>query len=126
MNTSTLEAHRFGRTNDQTAADIFCDPDNGNVTLTIPGVLQQPRVLNHRPGNPWKISLTNLCSHPVVTTKRFEIGDFQLFYGVLTVDDEQAIWGEPLFNAQGIIETGRVDCDITWLGASESLDPIMP
>lgn len=134
MNNAQLEQHRFGRTNDEIATDIFCDPVGGAVTITIPGVLQQPRVLPHRPGEPWKIRLTNLCLRPIVTTNRFEIGDFQLFYDVLTVNGQkQAIWGEPVTDAEDIVinpkggkESGRVDCDITWMGNSETLNPIMP
>jgi len=135
MNQATLEQHKFGRTNDQIAAEIFCATGNGAVTITIPGVLAQPRILRHRPGKPWNISLTNLCLRPVETRDTFEIGDFQLFYDVLTVTGQkQAIWGErpraaapdTEIHAKRYRATGRVDCDITWLGASETLDPIIP
>jgi hypothetical protein len=115
----------FGKINDTTSFDIFCDPVDGFVSLEIPGLLPL-RILRHRPGNPWKINLQNLC-FTADTKNRFEIGDFQLFYDVLRVDgQQQAIWGEPLFDANGIKESGRVDCDITWLGATQSLDDIMP
>jgi hypothetical protein len=128
MDTPTLQRHVFGRTNDTTAADIFCAPANGTVTITIPNV--QPRVLPHRPGNPWKISLTNLCVRSA-TGPRFLRGDFHLFYDVLNVTGQkQAIWGERPNAARSQADrenfTGRVDCDITWLGASQTLDPIMP
>jgi hypothetical protein len=118
-----LKQHEFGRTNDEVGADIFCNPANGNVTIEIPDVLRQPRVLPHRPGNPWKIRLTNLC-RPVGTGKKYEIGDFQLFYSALDVSGQkQAIWGEPTTDR---LASGRVDCDITWLGGEASLDGMMP
>jgi hypothetical protein len=139
MDEPTRQGFRFGLTNDETAADIFCAPTNGAVRIEIPGVLPQPRVLPHRPGNPWKICLTNLCFRAIPSTI-FDIGDFQLFYEVLTVTGQkQAIWGQPVVGQEttcsqilvpnrlgGPILSGRVDCDITWMGASETLDPIIP
>lgn len=141
MDDATRQRHVFGRTNDETSADIYCAPGNGAVTITIPGA--EPRVLQHRPGNPWKICLTNLCIRPVDTGKPLQIGDFHLFYDILSVSGQKrAIWGTPAnpqtrCSASGLsdkmltqppdkIVSGRVDCDITWLGASNSLDAIIP
>lgn len=137
MGAATLSQHLFGRTNDEIAADIFCSPGNGAVTITIPGVLAQPRVLPHRPGNPWDIRLKNLCLNPTVGPGEFEIGDFHLFYDVLTTTGQkQAIWGKPVrvrpssntaAKKVGIprdLVSGRTDCDTTWLGTSQTLDPL--
>jgi hypothetical protein len=137
MGSAALHQHLFGRTNDEIAADIFCAPGNGAVTITIPGVLAQPRVLPHRPGNPWEIRLTNLCLHPTAGTRRFEIGDFHLFYDVLTITGQkQAIWGEPVVvrplsntaattdRVSADLVSGRTDCDSTWLSTRQTLDPL--
>jgi hypothetical protein len=124
MNEVALLQHLFGRTNNETAADIYCRPDTGKITLTIGG--SAPRDFPHRPGNPWKIRLTNLCPRTGGGTDRFEIGDFHLFYSVIDVSGQQkGMWGEPLAGPLPF-DTGRVDCDTTWAGASESLEPIMP
>jgi len=135
MDSTELIRHFFGRTNDEIAADIFCNPSNGAVTITIPGVLAQPRVLTHRPGNPWRVSLKNMCQ-PVGTGQQFERGDFQLFYDVLNVTGQrQALWGKPTLTTitdpdaarKGLLKTktsGRTDCDTTWLGTSQTLDPL--
>jgi hypothetical protein len=136
MGSATLTQHFFGRTNDEIAADIFCAPSNGAVTITIPGVLARPRVLPHRSGNPWEIRLTNLCLHPIAGTRRFELGDFHLFYDVLTITGQKhAIWGEPVVlppsntaatkvGVPADLVSGRTDCDSTWLSASQTLDPL--
>lgn len=126
MNPATLEQHIFGRTNNQTAGDIFCRPADGAVTITIPGVLATPRTLPHRANQPWNIRLTNLCYRPGGTSiQRFRLGDFHQFYDVITVSSQkQCIWGEA--TDKNFIDTGRVDCDTTWLSGLTTLDPIMP
>jgi hypothetical protein len=126
MDQATLERHNFGRTNNETAADIFCAPANGAVKITIPGVLTAPRTFQHRPGQPWNFRLTNLCYHPGGTSmQRFKLGDFHQFYDVLNVSHQkQSIWAEA--TDTNLIDTGRVDCDTTWLGGLTTLDPIMP
>ncbi|HKO42389.1 MAG TPA: hypothetical protein VJU84_03815 [Pyrinomonadaceae bacterium] len=126
MNENTRQQFSFGRTNNETAADIFCAPDTGKVTVTIPNVLPQPIDLPHRPGNPWKVRLTNLCPRTGGGEATFEIGDFQLFYDVLEVTGQkQAIWGQPVASP-AFVDTGRVDCDTTWVSASQTLDEMMP
>jgi hypothetical protein len=124
MDPATLERHIFGRTNNETAGDIFCAND-GAVTLTIPGVISGTRTFPHRPGQPWNIKLTNLCYHPGGTTiQRFKLGDFHRFYDVINVSNQkQCIWGEA--TDKHIVDTGRVDCDTTWLSGLTTLDPIM-
>lgn len=126
MNQATLERHIFGRTNNETTGDIFCRPNDGAVTITIPGVPGMPRTLQHRPGQPWNIRLTNLCYKPGSTSiTRFKLGDFHLFYDVINVSEQQqCIWGEA--TDKNFIDTGRVDCDTAWLSGLETLDPIMP
>lgn len=125
MTEATRQQFIFGRTNNEVTADIYCAPDTGKVTLTIGG---QSRDFAHRSNNPWKIRLTNICPRTGGDGPRFELGDFHLFYSVLNVTGQkQAIWGEPLIGHGPIpLDTGRVDCDLTWAGASEKLDDIIP
>lgn len=119
MNQGQIQDHTFGRTNDRIAADIFCAPDTGKVIIKIDGVLVLE--LPHRPGQPWQISLTNLCPREQGPARMFEKGDFHLFYDVLTVTgQQQVIWGEPV---TGPI-SGRTDCDTVFMDTTQSLDPL--
>lgn len=124
----------FGRTNNEISADIFCDP-GGQVIIKL-GEDELFPPLDHRPGNPWKICLTNLC-RALPPPVGFGKGDFQLFYEVLEISgDKHALWGERV-NQQvqchadpdkGVggepITAGRPDCDTTRLGTIESFDEL--
>ena len=121
----------FGRTNDEISADIFCDP-GGQVVIKI-GDEEKFR-LDHRPGNPWKICLTNLC-RDFPAPIGFGKGDFQLFYEVLEISgNRHALWGDRIAapaqchrdpnKAVGDPIAGRPDCDTTRLGSIESFDDL--
>jgi len=116
----------FGKTNDEIAADIFCDP-GGQLVIRIDG--GEYLRLDHRPGNPWKICLTHLCGQLPPAKGRFEKGDFHLFYDALNITgNRHVLWGEPAPNmirscAQDI-ESGRTDCDTVRLGSTNTLDEL--
>lgn len=128
------DPHVFGKTNDEIAADIFCNP-GGQVIIKIDGA--ERRRLDQRPGNPWQICLTNLCLQLQPTGERFEKGDFQLFYDALNITGQRhALWGEPVpgvvhchpFTEVGFLReraSGRTDCDTTRMGTSQTLDAIL-
>ena len=122
---------RFGHTNDEISADIFCNP-GGRVIIKIGN--EVIRTLEHRPdNNPWKICLTNLCIKAPGPDK-FGKGDFQHFYEILEISKERfALWGEfkpglpechhdPKFFIGPGKEVGRPDCDTTRLGSIGTLD----
>lgn len=123
----------FGKTNDEIAADIFCE-DGGEVVIFIDN--DEHLRLPHREGNPWRICLTHMCRDLPPPTMRFEKGDFHLFYDVLVFSkDRHLLWGEPLpgivhcdpFNEHGFLrdrESGRTDCDTVRLGERESLEDL--
>jgi hypothetical protein len=123
LSAPAVEAARLGRTNDRIAADIFCAP-GGQVVIKVDGV-ERGR-LDHRPGNPWQIGLTNLCVRNP-SGRRFDKGDFHLFYDALT-GQKLAIWGEPvghaLRNIPADLVSGRTDCDTVRVGTSQTLDPL--
>jgi hypothetical protein len=121
MNQGQIQSHILGKTNDAIAADIFCDSLGGKVIVKIDNV--PVAELPHRSGNPWQISLTNLCPPSTsAPTQKFERGDFHLFYDVLTVTGQQhAIWGEPVVPH---FISGRADCDTVFMSDTQTLDPI--
>lgn len=136
MGSSEITAHTLGKTNDLIAADIFCSPDGGKVVIVIDDTPLPP--LPHRPGNPWKISLTNLCDRSNSTGATFEKGDFHHFYDVLEgFTQRHAIWGVPVRDAPRPARepgesalllsrvSGRTDCDTTFLSPdTQTLDPL--
>lgn len=124
LSTGQINRGLLGRTNDRIAADIFCQSD-GAVVIKVDGVEQPP--LNHRPGKPWQIVLTNLCDREPSGGYRFEKGDFHLFYDALDfVPPKLVIWGEPVKQAPTSAQidrvSGRTDCDTTRVGTSGNLD----
>ncbi|MFL6332935.1 MAG: hypothetical protein ACJ754_06270 [Pyrinomonadaceae bacterium] len=134
MSLGDIKSHILGKTNDQIAADIFCAPADGKVIIKVDGV---PVVeLPHRPGDPWQISLTNLCPPTLPTGQKFEKGDFHLFYDVLNVTGQQhIIWGEPpttpapdarspRVTIPAALVSGRADCDTVFMSTTQSLDPL--
>jgi hypothetical protein len=116
----------LGRTNDRVAADIFC-ATGGEVVIKVNGV--ELDRLPHRPGNPWQITLMNLCTRNP-SGHRFDKGDFHLFYDALNFTGQKlAIWGEPagadaLRGLPVDFFSGRADCDTTRAGTSQNLDPL--
>jgi hypothetical protein len=92
----------------------------------------------HRPGDPWLISLTNLCDGSGSTGATFEKGDFHHFYDVLKgFTRRHAIWGDPTGDEfrrtlgtrgdalPGTLTSGRTDCDTTFLSPdTQTLDPL--
>lgn len=127
----------FGRTNDEISADMFCDAD-GEVFITIDReeIWRKPL----RPGNPWKICLTNLCVN-LHYPSGLHKGDFQNFYKVIDIRGvPHALWGPGgvvaassctpprHFNRVTALgpdsALGRPDCDTTRLGTIQSLDPL--
>lgn len=131
---------RLGKTNDEIAADMFCNP-GGEVVIKIDG--EEIFREKHRPGNPWKICLTNLCISTPDTERPFRKGDFQHFYEVIDVRGPQyALWGEPIASTlaqcnpgagpgvvvdasgRSAVAIGRPDCDTTRLGTTQTLDPL--
>jgi hypothetical protein len=127
----------LGRTNDEISADMFCNP-GGELVIRIGGEerFRKP----YRPGNPWKICLTNLCIGTPTQPPRLHKGDFQNFYKVIDISGTpHALWGEPV--ASGVAQcfpgadpggggsgappgflAGRPDCDTTRLGTTQTLD----
>lgn len=139
MSDSELEAHKFGKTNNVTAADITCAGDGAvnviiddghghDVTVTLP----------HRPGNPWQITLRNMRPDGISfgghhdhegrhgdLTKgppRPEMGDYQLYYAAFDLADhrkQRALWGFPETNPAA---SGRTDCNLVWDSNTDDLD----
>jgi hypothetical protein len=118
----------IGMTNDEIAADIFCNP-GGEVFIKVDGdeIFREP----HRPGNPWKICLTNLCRLPQAGQHDppFRKGDFQHIYNVITINGTpHALWGDPRVagesqcSSDALLEIGRPDCDTARLGSIGTLD----
>jgi hypothetical protein len=143
MDDPELEEHKFGKTNNLTAADITCASD-GAVNVIIDdghGHSQIIGPLPHRPGNPWQISLRNMRpgqlsfgehedhdgSHGEPRKgpeSRPEIGDYHLYYTAFDLDDnrkERALWGFPEFTPA---DSGRTDCNLVWVGTSDDLDAL--
>jgi|SRR5678816_4019032 len=124
----------YGKTNDEIAADIFCESGD-ELVIEIDGeALYSP--LQRREGNPWKICLTHLCLQlPPPAGAKFEKGDFHLFYAALNTERQFALWGEPV---QGMVhcgspndqaflrsrESGRTDCDTVRMSNIDSLDAL--
>jgi|SRR6185503_15241385 len=134
-------AHKFGKTNNLTAADITCASD-GAVNVIIEDGHGHSRIygpLPHRPGNPWQITLQNMRpgrvsfsgheghegSHDETKTetdKRPVRGDYQLYYDAFDlVDDlkQRVLWGYPEDN-----QSGRTDCNLVWVSESDDLDAL--
>jgi hypothetical protein len=114
----------LGRTNDRIAADIFC-ATGGQVVIRVNA--DEVARLDHRPGNPWQIFLTNLCVRKP-SGNRFDKGDFHLFYDALDFTPPKLIiWGEPVTLARRRqipkdLVSGRTDCDTVRVGTSPDLD----
>jgi hypothetical protein len=132
---------RLGRTNDEIAADIFCNP-GGELVIKINEEEVFPRK-PQRPGDPWKICLTNLCIEGPPHGRPFRKGDFQNFYKVIDISGPRhALWGDPRIYgmaqcypgalvaggrkavADSDFLVGRPDCDTTRLGTVQTLDPL--
>jgi hypothetical protein len=139
----------FGRTNDVIGADITA----AAIVITIIYEERAPEILMplvHRPGDPWRISLTNMRPFAVARPPRAasghegmsksadghhtrvgraaadvpEKGDFDLYYAAFKLDDptlERALWGFP---ESGAVLSGRTDCNTVWVGTSDNLDAL--
>jgi len=141
MSDRELEAHKFGKTNNLTAADITCASD-GAVNVIVDnghGHSEIKATLLHRSGDPWQISLKNMrpgrvsfsgqhdheSLHDeirVAPGRRPEMGDYQLYYTAFNLLDhrkQRALWGFPEIN-----QSGRTDCNLVWASTSDDLDAL--
>ena len=141
MNEQELQARIFGKTNNLTAGDITCARDGAiNVIIDDGHGHSQVIRLDHRPGDPHQITLTNMRpggvsfgghhdhdqqapevenvkgpEHP-----RPEKGDYQLYYTAFKLADnrkQRVLWGFPEET-----ESGRTDCNLVWVSSTDDLD----
>jgi hypothetical protein len=146
MSETELEANKFGKTNNLTAADITCARDGAvNVILDDGhGHSEIVATLPHRSGNPHRIELTNMRpgllsfgghedhdhdhQHPQREAMKepehpkVEKGDYQLYYTAFNLADhrkQRVLWGFP-----EEVESGRTDCNLVWVSSTDDLDGV--
>ncbi|HSE19859.1 MAG TPA: hypothetical protein VLB46_22550 [Pyrinomonadaceae bacterium] len=151
MSEQELQARIFGKTNNLTAGDITCARDGAiNVIIEDGHGHSQVIRLDHRPGDPHQINLTNMRpgglsfgghddhdhdhdhdhdqeAPQVENVKgpehpRPEKGDYQLYYTAFNLADNRK--QRALWGFPEEIQSGRTDCNLVWVSTTDDLDAL--